>query len=186
MWSLLCWKFRLLAVFAVFSGLASSWRALCGVPCRLRCYGRRCVVIGYLQSVVLFSKFQLVRATVVLSLSFVSAYFSLLIYPVGLGFYALAMWWCMCWMFWIFAQCSAGLCFLKDAEPLVVMVAVARLFCRCETWFRYGGGVVDGWRVQYVLKRGILLSQWRSIVSNMELGATVFLSFSWLSFSVSR
>jgi hypothetical protein len=74
----------------VYSGVASSWRALCGVPCRLRCYGRRCVVIGYLQSVVLFSKFQLVRAIVVL-LSFVSAYFSLLIYPVGLGFYVLAM-----------------------------------------------------------------------------------------------
>jgi hypothetical protein len=75
---------------AVFSGLASSWRALYGVPCRLRCYKRRYVVIGYLQSVVLFSKFQLVRAIVVL-LSFVSAYFSLLIYSVGLGFYVFAM-----------------------------------------------------------------------------------------------
>jgi hypothetical protein len=74
----------------VYSGVASSWRALSGVPCRLRCYGRRCVVIGYLQSVVLFSKFQLVRAIVVL-LSYVSAYFSLLIYPVGLGFYVLAI-----------------------------------------------------------------------------------------------
>jgi hypothetical protein len=48
MWRLLCWKVRLVGVSAVFSGLASSWCALWGVPCRLRYYGRRCVVTGYL------------------------------------------------------------------------------------------------------------------------------------------
>jgi hypothetical protein len=53
------------------------------------CYGRRCIVIGYLKSVVLFSKFQLVGAIVILP-SFVPAYFSLL-YLVGLGFYVVAI-----------------------------------------------------------------------------------------------
>jgi hypothetical protein len=43
------------------------------------CYGRRCFVIGYLKSVVLFSKFQLMGAIVVL-LCFVPASFSLLMY----------------------------------------------------------------------------------------------------------
>jgi hypothetical protein len=54
------------------------------------CYGRRCAVIGYSKSVVLFSKFQLVGDFVVL-LSFVPAYFSLLLYHVGLGFYVVAI-----------------------------------------------------------------------------------------------
>jgi hypothetical protein len=54
------------------------------------CYGRHCVVVGYLQPVGLFSKFQLMRAIVVL-LSFVLAYFPLLMYHVGSA--------SMCWRY---------------------------------------------------------------------------------------